>query len=306
MDDHLYEAIETFILSREAAARSEATIDCYRYSLESYGKFAPNWPPTPDAIRAFLSDCRVRGLSPTTIHDHWARLAVWLRWLEAEGHLKSNPMDRVERPSVPHPLPRGARPADVQAIILYLEQKIANGGDILAKRDLALISFTFDTGARNKEIRTLRMDALYLCQRAAIVHGKGDKDRLVTFGRRTQKTVAQWLEVRPSLAESSPYVFVTRKGNQMTRFVVLQIVKQAAQRADIEGKVTPHTLRHASTLGMLDLGANIVDVKEQMGHHDITMTEHYAQVSLAHRRQLHEQFSPLDRLDELVAADDED
>ena len=67
-------------------------------------------------------------------------------------------------------------------------------------------------------------------------------------------------------------------------------------------KVTPHALRYASTLGTLDLGARLVDVKGQMGHHDITITDRYAQASLGHRRQLHEQFSPLDRLDELVIA----
>ena len=307
MDSYLKHTVEAFILSREAAVRSEATIACYRYSLESYSQFAPKWPPTTDAIRAFLADCRAQGLSPFTIYDHWARLAIWLRWLKAEGHLEFNPMDRVEQPSVPDPLPKGTQPSDVQAILSHLEQEIADGEDVLKKRDLALISFVFDTGVRNKEVRTLQMDAVYLRQKVAIVHGKGNRDRPVTFGRRAQKAMAQWLKVRPSLTGSSPYVFVTREGNPMNRFVVLRIVKQATQRAGVEGKVTPHALRHASTLGALDLGARLVDVKGQMGHHDIAVTDRYAQASRAHRRQLHEQFSPLDRLDELViAAGDED
>jgi len=289
--------MEAFIFSRKAAMRSDATIACYEYSLKGLAKFVTDWPPTAKDVRRFLVNCRERGLSKVTVRDHWDRLSVWFRWLVKEECLAQNPMKKVERPSVPKPLPRGAHPADVQALLEYLQSAVAQDQeDCWKKRDLALVSFLFDTGVRSKEARTLKICDLRLKQRGALVRGKGDRDRIVTFGIQTQKALALWLAGHPG----GELVFATTTGTEMSRFSVLRVVKKASKAAGIKAKITPHTFRHAATLALLDLGGNVVAVQGQMGHHDLSMTEHYAQATVGHRLHLHDQFSPLDRLDELA------
>lgn len=293
----IQEYIDAFIFSRKAAMRSDATIACYEYSLTGLAGFLTSWPPVAHDIRRFLADCRDRGLSKVTVRDHWDRLSVWFRWLVTEGYLAENPMKRVEQPSVPKLLPRGTHPSDVQAMLNYLTNEVARDKkNLWKKRDLAMICFLFDTGVRNQEVRTLKMCNLWVKRRGAIVHGKGDVERIVTFGAQTQKALARWLACHPG----GELVFPTTTGTEMDRFIVLRIVKKASNAAGIATRVTPHTFRHAATLALLDLGGNVIDVQGQMGHHDLSMTERYAQATVRHRLHLHDRFSPLDHLDELA------
>jgi integrase/recombinase XerC len=299
--NEMEEQIESFIFSRKAAMRSEATIECYEYTLRSFADSNPDWPPSANEIRAFLASCWERKLSAVTIRGHWEKLSVWFRWLVAEERLTRNPMERVDRPSTPKLLPRGPRPADVQTLFQHLTQATATDkADIWDFRDLALVAFLYDTGARNIEARTLTFADLYLKRQAAIVLGKGNKERLVTFGRRTQKALQQWLEKHP---DDTDLIFITTEGQPMSRWSILRVVKHAAAKAGIPYTITPHDLRHAATLATLDLGANIVDVQGQMGHEDITTTRRYAQASVKHRIRLHDKHSPLDKLDKLAADD---
>jgi integrase/recombinase XerC len=293
------QAVETFLFSRKAANRSEATIACYQYSLDGLKAFATDWPPTPDQIRAFLADCHKRGLADTTIVDHWRRLAVWFGWLQAEEYLASNPMDRVLKPSEPDLLPRGIPPTDIKAMLDYLGQEVnAAGADPWPRRDLALIAFLFDTGARSGEVRTLKKADLSLRKRAALVKGKGNRERLITFGQQAQQALKAWLEVHPN---GSELVFITSSGKAMSRFALRRVVKRVADKAGVDSRVTPHGFRHSATLSLLDLGANPVDVQELMGHRDFRITARYAKASVKHRRRLHEKHSPLDHVGQLVA-----
>lgn len=299
MNDDFEKHLEAFIFSRKAAMRSDETIACYDYSLQGLAKFVEGWPPTANDVRRFLADCGARGLSKVTVCDHWERLSVCFKWFVDEGCLAAadNPMNRVDKPSVPKLLPRGPHPSDVQTLLEHLRQAVASDqDDPWKKRDLAMVSFLFDTGVRNKEVRLLKRCDLHLQQRGAVVRGKADNERIITFGVQTKSDLELWLAVHPG----GDLVFVTTTGKEMDRFDVRRVVKKATDAAGITNRITPHMFRHAATLALLDLGSNPVDVQGQMGHQDLSMTEHYAQATVGHRRYLHDRCSPLDRLDDLA------
>lgn len=124
------------------------------------------------------------------------------------------------------------------------------------------------------------------------VTGKGDKQRLVPVGTYAQQAISDYLTAgRPELAEAvarssaksrrapSPALFLNRLGGRLSRQSAWTVLQRHAEAADIEQKVSPHTLRHSCATHMLDGGAGIRMVQEMLGHASVTTTQIYTKVS---------------------------
>jgi integrase/recombinase XerD len=101
-------------------------------------------------------------------------------------------------------------------------------------------------------------------------------------------------QVRPRLerGEGEGHVFLNHRGRPMTRMAVWRIVREAADRAGIEGKVSPHTLRHSFATHLLEGGADLAAVQELLGHADISTTQIYTHVDREYLRTVHRQYHP--------------
>ncbi len=159
------------------------------------------------------------------------------------------------------------------------------------KRDRLIVEFLYSSGCRVSECVKLKTENVNSKERvASIKGGKGNKDRTIILANEWLKKVKKYIARKKV---KTPYVFSKKNGKPLSTDTVQRIVKTAAEKAAIQKRVTPHTLRHSYATHLLEAGENIRKIQELLGHADLNTTQIYTKVSL---KELKKVRSPLDRL----------
>ena len=250
---------------------------------------------SPDAItaarlRQFVYALKDLGLSPATIHRQISALRTYFRFLVAEGHLTRNPSERLESPKRWRSLPAVLTVAEIDRLLAA-----PTPDQPLGMRDRALLELAYATGARVSELVNVSVQDIAFEEGVARLFGKGAKERLVPVGRRALGAVALYVrEVRPTLdrGKGKGRVFLNARGTPLTRVGAWGIIKQAARRAGLAKRVTPHTLRHTFATHLLEGGADLRAVQEMLGHADLATTQIYTHIDREYLRTGHRQYHP--------------
>ncbi len=209
------------------------------------------------------------------------------RFLAAEGETATNAAAEVSPPRPPRRLPKAIPVAQVERLIAA-----AGAGDTPASlRDRALLELLYGIGARVSEATGLDIDDLDRADDAVRVFGKGRKERVVPLGSYAKESLTAYLvRARPALATAgvgTPALFLGRRGTRLSRQSVWNIVQACAERADLPGHVSPHTLRHSFATHLLEGGADVRVVQELLGHASVTTTQIYTMVSVQQLREVY-------------------
>jgi integrase/recombinase XerD len=250
---------------------------------------------TPDRVtapqlREFIYELKDVGLSPATIHRQISALRTYFRFLVGEGYLARNPSERIESPKRWRTLPTVLSHAETDKLL-----SAPNPDVPLGIRDRALLEFAYATGARVSELVGLRLQDILYEDGIARLYGKGAKERLVPVGRRALGAVALYArEIRPSQdrGQGRARLFLNARGTPLSRVGAWGIIRQAARRAGIAKRVTPHTLRHTFATHLLEGGADLRAVQEMLGHADLSTTQLYTHVDREYLRSVHKQYHP--------------
>ncbi|MCR4822715.1 MAG: tyrosine recombinase [Treponema sp.] len=194
----------------------------------------------------------------------------------------------LERPKASRALPK----------VLSIEQvdKLLDSIDTntpLGIRDRALFELIYSCGLRISEAASLQVSNLHLKERLLIVHGKGDKERMVPFGESAKEKLIDYLEnVRPKLVGNKVVneVFVNYKGQAMSRKGIWKNFKELEVKSGVFAKV--HTLRHSFATHLLAGGMDLRSVQELLGHSDLSTTTIYTHVDDKQLREGHRDFFP--------------
>jgi integrase/recombinase XerD len=210
------------------------------------------------------------------------------RFLALEGEVSTDPANGVPPPTPPSRLPK-AIPVDRVERLL----EAASVGDTpVSMRDRALFEVLYGAGARISEAVGLDIDDVDLVQPASVrLLGKGDKQRVVPLGSYAVTALDAYLvRARPSLATAgrgTPALFLNQRGARLSRQSAWDALQRAAERAGLEGHVSPHTLRHSFATHLLDGGADVRVVQELLGHASVTTTQIYTLVSPQRLREVY-------------------
>jgi integrase/recombinase XerD len=187
-------------------------------------------------------------------------------------------------------LPAVLSVAEIEALLAA-----PNPDEPLAWRDRALLEVAYGTGVRVSELVGLGVADMWFDDGLVRVMGKGSKERLVPIGRRALGAASVYArEVRPSFdkGQSQGRFFLNARGGPLSRVAVWSIVKRCAQRANIQKRVSPHTLRHTFATHLLEGGADLRAVQEMLGHADLSTTQIYTHVDREYLRKVHQAFHP--------------
>ena len=148
-------------------------------------------------------------------------------------------------------------------------------------RNYAMMNLLYGSGLRISELTDLNLGDIHLNVSLVNVFGKGSKERIVPLNDETVKAIREYLlNSRPLMhPKERNAVFVNKNGDRISRVGVFKIIKELAKEASIYKTISPHTLRHTFATHLLEGGADIMAVKELLGHEDVSTTEFYTHVS---------------------------
>jgi integrase/recombinase XerD len=247
--------------------------------------------PTLRDLSHYLEYLRAEGLAPPSVARHLVALKMFYRFLRLEERTNESTVELLNSPALWERIPHVLSPDGVNKL-LAAPQPL----DRYYLRDRAILETLYATGSRASEVVGLKMEDLYLDAAFCKCFGKGSKERIVPLGRPAVNALRAYLEgLRPRLTRSAadaPWVFVSRGGRGLSREMLWMLVKKYARRAGLNGKVSPHTLRHSFATHLLAGGADLRTVQELLGHASIQTTQQYTHVDRERLRAIHRQFHP--------------
>ncbi|MDO8532922.1 MAG: site-specific tyrosine recombinase XerD [Dehalococcoidia bacterium] len=222
-----------------------------------------------------------RGYAPTTVARKVAAVKSFFAFLLEEGIVKADPTEELSAPKVGRSLPK---PISPEAVALLLQQP-AKRNTPEAKRDQAMLELLYASGMRVSELVSLNLPdvATQSGQGQVRCLGKGRKERIIPIHDQAVDVLKHYVEdARPDLLRqdaNEQALFLNRRGDRLTRQGFWLILKNYAKAANIQGDVTPHTLRHSFATHMLQGGSNLREVQELLGHANISTTQVYTQLT---------------------------
>jgi integrase/recombinase XerD len=267
----------------------------YRRDLRRYADFLRARGVTdPAEIREDVVHAYVRHLETLQREDGRRHLAAssvaravvavrsFHRFCAREGLVARDPSEEVGAPRVPAGIPKALDEEEVGRLL-----HAVTGDDPLAQRDRALLELLYGTGIRISEAVGLDLDDLDLDDGTIRVLGKGSKERVVPIGRGARGAMSAYLrDGRPALrrtrmrrATDVNAVVLNARGGRISRQSCWAIVSRAGERVGLDGRLSPHVLRHSCATHMLDHGADLRVVQELLGHASISTTQVYTKVS---------------------------
>ena len=280
---------------------STNTVEAYRRDLAMWRTFCSEQGVDPsrvgsEDVTAYLEKLRA-GSSPASrplASSSVARMLVSLRslyrFLRREGAIEVDPTAKVGVPKRPRSLPKAI---SIEDVVRLIESPAPD--DLLGRRDKAMLETLYGAGLRISELIGLDVDDVDLDGGSLLVRaGKGEKSRVVPLGRAARSAIESYLALtrpilvsRSSGAASKGALFVNARGGRLSRQGCWKILRTHAGAAGLDGKVSPHTLRHSFATHMLDGGADIRVVQELLGHASLATTQVYTLVSDTRLREVY-------------------
>ncbi|WP_334109115.1 site-specific tyrosine recombinase XerD [Methylobacillus sp.] len=271
------------------------TLNSYRQDLAGFADWlqqsrsAGMLEAAEDDIQGYIA-LRFPQSKPRSISRLIASLRRFYRYALRESLVSADPTIRIETPKLPRSLPKSLSEEDVERLI-----EAPDTNTDLGLRDRAMLETLYATGLRVSELVGLQVTELSLSDGVVRVTGKGSKTRLVPLGEQAVEWLMRYLaEGRPAILQRrlNDHLFVTQRGDGMTRQAFWYLIKRYAARAGITVTLSPHVLRHAFATHLLNHGADLRVVQMLLGHADISTTQIYTHVARERLKQLHQTHHP--------------
>ena len=227
-------------------------------------------------LHAFVADLYDIGVSTATRGRIVCGIKAFFRYLLAEEIIKVNPAVLLEGPQPARRLPDVLSIEEIDAMLDTIDLSTNEG-----QRNRAIIEILYSCGLRVSELVNLEINKISMDEQYVVVHGKGNKERLVPISDSAISEIKAYLPQRDQLdvkPGEEGILFLSRRGSRLTRVMIFYIIKRAAEMAGIKKEISPHTLRHSFASHLLEGGANLRAIQRMLGHESIATTEIYIHI----------------------------
>jgi tyrosine recombinase XerC len=279
---------------------SENTVTSYRNDLSDFGKFLKerNLQGNPlnqinrPLLRDFLVFLKRKRLKETTIAHKVFVLRSFFKYLLRKRRIFSDPASFLSSPRKKKSLPAFLTLSQMEGL-LKLPTKENFGG----LRDLAILELFYSTGMRLSELANLDLSSVDFQGEVVRVLGKGRKERIIPVGREALEVLKNYLNLRKFAFKgkskmNGEMIFLNRSGKRLSARSIGRIVKKYAIQISEDQKTSPHTLRHTFATHLLDEGADLLAVKELLGHESLSTTQIYTHVTTERLKKVYKKAHP--------------
>lgn len=274
---------------------SQNTLGAYRADLMTLGRGLSEDNKSIDKankadLLAFIAKRVESGAKPRSTARQLSSFRRFFRYIMREGMRDSDPTADIEMPRIGRTLPKTLTEDEVDALL-----HAPNTDEPLGHRDRAMLELLYATGLRVSELINLKQSQINFNQGVLRIVGKGDRERLIPLGDEALRWIRDFIDgprMEILLERQTDYLFPTRRGDRMTRQAFWHIIKRYAEKAGIEKKMSPHSLRHAFATHLLNHGADLRVVQLLLGHSDLSTTQIYTHVARERLKDLHGEHHP--------------
>lgn len=262
---------------------SPETIRAYRNDLDQLKAFfsTENLSDLADLdvyeVRRYLAHLATSGYSKSTIARKLASIRGFFRFNERENDAGRSAFLEVRTPKIEKSLPHFLTVQEVVRLIECPEPDTFRGS-----RDRCIIEVLYSCGVRVSELVAINWGNIDEKTGVLRTFGKGRRERIVPIGSFALEAVARYRELIPGkwrpLGPDDP-VILNRFGKRISDRSIRKILDRYIYKAGLDGKTSPHTLRHSFATHMLDGGANLREVQELLGHKHLATTQVYTHLS---------------------------
>ena len=208
----------------------------------------------------------------------------FFEFLILEDYLKRNPAELLQPPKIGRKLPEVLSLEEIDQMMAQIDLSKNEG-----HRNKAILETLYCCGLRVSELCDLKLSQIFIREGFIRVIGKGNKERLIPLADSVMIELdLYFLSMRKQVEIArgdEDFVFLNRRGKQLTRVMIFTIIKDLAQKAGIRKNISPHTFRHSFATHLLEGGANLRAIQDMLGHESILTTEIYTHVSSQAQRE---------------------
>ena len=280
---------------------SPHTIRSYAYDLNEYYLFCKDYDPNKDlialdhyAIKSYLQNLSRKGLNSRTLARRLASIKSLYKFMLLKNIIKVNCSKGVKTPKINRNLPHYLSLKEAKDII-----NLPNGNDKKGIMERLILELFYSTGIRISELISIKINSLRVEEGIINILGKGNKERLVMMGNDTVNTLRKYLRIHQSIdSENTIYLFPALRKNKhghirhISTKTVFNIVKKYLKVISNNEKLSPHSLRHTFATHMLDNGADLMAIKEFLGHQSLSSTQIYTHLQPEKLKKVYNQSHP--------------
>ena len=264
---------------------SDNTVASYMRDLELFSRFIlHNYGVEPKRVETAMIERYMgwlfeQGRRKSSQARILSAIKSFYNYLLFGERLDVSPAEPVGAPKCGRPLPDVLSTDEIDRIIAAVDTRTVKG-----RRDSAILEVLYSCGLRVSELVSLRLCDLFFGEGYIRVIGKGDKQRLVPISAVARDKIQIYLEDRRCVQSRDERVFLNNRGSGLTRVMIFTLLRQAALRAGITARISPHTFRHSFATHLLRGGAGIRQVQEMLGQRSIVTTEIYTHLDIGDLR----------------------
>ena len=285
-------SVAAFLTTLEVGRRlSPHTVAAYRRDLRDLCAFLEEYTGTPNwgwsgvdrlTLRSFLGWGRRKGWARRTLARKLSATRAFFRYLHREDLISTNPASGLRSPKAERKLPGHAGKGALEAVFTHAELRAAEGG-LRGIRELLVLELLYGSGLRLAELHGINVADIDRKAGQIRVMGKGRKERLIPLTRSSLSALTRYelrrQEVVLGGGSDSPALLVGAKGKRWSRRSIQRTVSAALERSAEGAGLSVHSLRHSFATHLLDAGADLMAVKELLGHASLSTTRIYTHLS---------------------------
>lgn len=283
---------------------SPLTVSNYRRDVERFLGWleAQGRPSDPAAIsiddlRAWIVRRTEQGIGAASINRELSSLRSYFHYLLRREYIRKEPLCGLHALKAPKRLPSFV-PTSRMETLLDRTDRESRGDSLDEVRDALIVQLFYSCGLRLAELVAIDRDDFTGDYAALKVRGKGDKERLVPILRPVRQKILHYLDIiaRQSICISQEKaLFLTQEGRRISRSTVYRIVKRQLRQSGVQGKTSPHVLRHTFATELLNNGADMREIQELLGHASLKATQVYTHNSIDRLQEIYSKAHPREK-----------
>ncbi len=253
------------------------------------------------AIQAFLGRLYRQKREKSSIARKLSALKSFFTFLWKTSAIPANPARSIPLPKLPQRLPPVFQEEEIDRLFAGI-----SGVDVLTLRDIAILETLYATGMRVEELAKLRLVQLHLRERWIKIRGKGNKERIVVFGKPAADALKRYIARRQELfdhrnhsasSQEEESVFLNWRGGPLSSRSIRRVVKKYVEKTNLDRQLSPQSFRHSFASHLLQAGADLRVIQELLGHASLSTTQRYTHVSVDSLLDVYHQAHPAASMD---------